>query len=76
MTTLIETSASPAAAEAAKGLCGVRRTCTIAEAAAALGIGRNQGYEAAHRGEIATIKIGKRLLVPLAWLEKKLSGAA
>jgi len=44
----------------------VRHTMTIKEAAKALGIGRDQAYEAAHRGEIPTIRIGKRLLVPVA----------
>ncbi|TGS46014.1 MULTISPECIES: helix-turn-helix domain-containing protein [unclassified Mesorhizobium] len=53
-----------------------RQTVTIAEAAKALGIGRNAGYEAAHRGEIPTIKIGKRILVPRAALDKMLSGEA
>lgn len=51
-----------------------RRTLTITEAAKALGIGRNQGYAAAQRGEIPTIKIGKRLLVPAAALERMLQG--
>ena len=51
-----------------------RQTLTIAEAARALGIGRNQAYEAAHRGEIPTIKIGKRLLVPRIAFEKLLNG--
>jgi excisionase family DNA binding protein len=51
-----------------------RKTLTIPEAAKVLGIGRNQGYEAAGRGEIPTIKIGKRLLVPRAALERLLSG--
>ena len=51
-----------------------RQTLTIAEAAQALGIGRNQAYEAAHRGEIPTIKIGKRLLVPRIAFEKMLNG--
>jgi excisionase family DNA binding protein len=53
-----------------------RKTLTIPEAAQALGIGRNQGYEAAKRGEIPTIKIGKRILVPVAALERMLQGAA
>ncbi|MFD1983539.1 helix-turn-helix domain-containing protein [Mesorhizobium newzealandense] len=53
-----------------------RQTITIAEAAKALGIGRNAGYEAAHRGEIPTIKIGKRILVPRAALDKMLRGEA
>ena len=53
-----------------------RKTLTILEAANALGIGRNAAYEAARRGEIPTIKIGKRLLVPLVALERLLQGAA
>lgn len=51
-----------------------RQTLTIPETARALGIGRNQGYEAARRGEIPTVKIGKRLLVPLIALERLLQG--
>ncbi|RVD35619.1 DNA-binding protein [Mesorhizobium sp. M4B.F.Ca.ET.019.03.1.1] len=53
-----------------------RQTITIAQAAKALGIGRNAGYEAARRGEIPVIKIGKRLLVPVAQLDRLLSGRA
>jgi excisionase family DNA binding protein len=49
-----------------------RLTMTIPEAAEKLGIGRNQGYEAARNGQIPTIKIGKRLLVPVTALENKL----
>jgi excisionase family DNA binding protein len=37
-----------------------RRTLTITETAKALGVSRNKAYEAAKRGEIPTIKIGKR----------------
>jgi excisionase family DNA binding protein len=53
-----------------------RKTLTVTEAAKALGICRNKAYEAARSGEIPTIKIGKRLLVPLAALERMLQGAA
>jgi excisionase family DNA binding protein len=53
-----------------------RKTLTILEAANALGIGRNAAYEAARRGEIPTIRIGKRLLVPLVALERMLQGTA
>jgi excisionase family DNA binding protein len=49
-----------------------RRTLTITEASQALGVSRNKAYEAARRGEIPTIKIGKRILVPLAALERML----
>jgi excisionase family DNA binding protein len=52
-----------------------RLTMTIPEAARKLGIGRNQGYVVAHSGQIPTIKIGKRLLVPVAALENKLLSA-
>jgi hypothetical protein len=36
------------------------------------GIGRNASYGAAARGEIPTIKIGRRLRVPVAALEEML----
>lgn len=55
--------------------CIGRRTCSVPEAGEALGVARNAAYEAAARGEICTIKIGKKLRVPLAWLERKLEGA-
>ena len=51
-----------------------KATLTIAEAARALGVGKNQAYEAAHRGEIPTIKIGHRILVPRAAFERLLNG--
>lgn len=41
-------------------------TYTIDEVAALLGIGRNTAYEAARRGDIPLIQIGKRMLVPKA----------
>jgi excisionase family DNA binding protein len=49
-----------------------RVTMTVPEAAKALGIGKNQGYEAARAGQIPTIRIGKRLLVPRAAFERLL----
>jgi excisionase family DNA binding protein len=51
-----------------------RRTCTVPEAARALGICRNKAYEAAKVGELPTIRIGKRLLVPVIALERMLNG--
>jgi excisionase family DNA binding protein len=53
-----------------------RRVGTINEAARMLGISRGSAYEAAKRGEIPTIRIGRRLLVPLAALERMLGSAA
>jgi excisionase family DNA binding protein len=42
----------------------------VPEAAKLLGIGRNTAYEAVARGEIPSIRIGRRLLVPVAALER------
>ena len=50
-----------------------RMTVTVQEAATILGVGRNKAYEAARSGEIPTVRIGRRLLVPLAALERLLS---
>ncbi|MCJ2077897.1 helix-turn-helix domain-containing protein [Methylobacterium sp. E-016] len=51
-------------------------TITVEEASRRLGIGKNQAYEAAGRGEIPTIRIGRRLLVPLTAFERLLDGPA
>ena len=50
------------------------RTQTIGETARQLGIGLNQAYEAARRGQIPTIKIGKRILVLREPLRRMLEG--
>ena len=49
-------------------------TMTIPAAAKRLGVGRNQAYQAAARGEIPVIRIGKRWLVPTGALDRMLSG--
>jgi excisionase family DNA binding protein len=53
-----------------------RRVITVNEAARLLRISRGAAYEAAKRKEIPTIRIGRRLLVPLAALERMLDGHA
>ncbi len=53
-----------------------RQTVTVEEAATILGVGRNKAYEAARSGEVPTIRIGKRLLVPLTALERLLAVGA
>jgi excisionase family DNA binding protein len=53
-----------------------RQTMTIPEAARKLGVGRNAGYRAARSGQIPTIRIGKRLLVPAAAFDRLLEGKA
>lgn len=50
-------------------------TFTVEEAAARLKICRHSGYEAVRRGDIPSIKIGRRILVPVAALEAMLRGA-
>jgi len=49
-----------------------RVTLTVKEAAEVLGVARNTCYEAVHRGEIPTIRIGNRLLIPVAGLRRLL----
>jgi excisionase family DNA binding protein len=50
---------------------GVERlTLTVEEAATMLGISRAFAYEAVNRGEIPSIRIGRRVLVPRAALER------
>ena len=46
-----------------------RRTYTVPEVAKILGIGRNTAYEVCRNGEIPTIKIGGRILVPRAAID-------
>jgi excisionase family DNA binding protein len=50
------------------------RVVTLNEAASILRISRGSAYEAAKRREIPTIRIGRRLLVPLTALEQLLAG--
>lgn len=49
-----------------------RHTCTIDEAAAALGIGRSTAYAAARDGSLPTLRLSHRLLVPTAKLREML----
>lgn len=46
------------------------RTISVEEAGRQLGLSRNSAYLAAGRGEIPTIKIGRRLLVPIVAFER------
>jgi excisionase family DNA binding protein len=43
---------------------GDRLVYTVPEAGRLLGLGRNAAYEAAKRGDIPTLRMGRRLLVP------------
>ena len=53
-----------------------KRLCiTVPEAAELLGISRNFAYELVKRGELPSIKLGKRKLIPKIALDKKLEEA-
>ncbi len=47
-------------------------TYTVAETAKKLRKGLNQTYEAIHKGEIPSVKIGSRYYVPVAAFERML----
>lgn len=46
-----------------------RRTLTVAEAAACLGVSRNTAYDAIRRGTVPSIRLGRRILIPSQALE-------
>jgi len=50
-----------------------KRTLTVDEAAKILGISRCSAFQAVHRNEIPHLRIGRRILVPLAGLENLLN---
>lgn len=49
---------------------------TVPEVGQQLGIARSTAYDAAKRGDIPTIRVGRRLLVPAAALRRMLDGAS
>lgn len=49
-------------------------TLTVTEAAKLLRLGRASAYEAIKTGELPSIRIGKRILVPRKALERLLEG--
>lgn len=48
---------------------------TVPEAGRVLGMGRNAAYEAAKRGDLPTIRIGKLIRVPKAALHAMIESA-
>lgn len=49
---------------------------TVTEVAALLGIGRGSAYQAVREGTIPSLRIGRRLVIPAAALERLLRGEA
>lgn len=52
-----------------------KKTLSVAEAAQYLGLGRTATYEAVRTGQIPSVRIGRRYLVPVAALERMLESA-
>jgi hypothetical protein len=50
------------------------QTVSVPDAGKALGLTRHGAYDAAKRGEIFTLRFGRLLRVPKAWLERTLKG--
>jgi len=63
-------AAHPSAAAGAVAPVGDRLVLTVEEAATLLGISRAFAYEAVGRGEIPSLRIGRRILVPKAGLHR------
>jgi hypothetical protein len=53
-----------------------RLVYTIPEAGRVLGLSRNGAYAAAQRGDFLTIRVGRRLLVPMGPLHKLVGAEA
>jgi excisionase family DNA binding protein len=51
-----------------------RRTYSVEEAAKILGVCRNSAYALAKSGELPTVRLGRRLLVPREALDRLLAG--
>ena len=52
------------------------KTYTIEQAAKLLGLSRNSCYDAGNRGEIPAVRVGKRLLVPIAAFDRFLENCS
>jgi excisionase family DNA binding protein len=66
--------ADPGRASGAIAPVGERLTLTVEEAATLLGISRAFAYEAVNNGQIPSIRIGRRILIPKAALQRLLAG--
>ncbi len=53
-----------------------RLVYSVCEAGRLLGLGRNAAYQAARRGDIPTIRVGRRVLVPKEPLHKLVGAEA
>jgi excisionase family DNA binding protein len=49
-------------------------TVSVEQAARLLGISRNLAFKAVHDGELPAIRVGRRILIPVAQLDALLRG--
>jgi excisionase family DNA binding protein len=72
--------AAQAATERVKGVLGPQwinhDAFTVEEAGTILGLSRASAFAAVSRGDIPSIRVGKRLIIPRRALERMLEGAA
>ena len=47
-----------------------KKTCTVEEAAKILGIGRGLAYELVAQGKIPHLRLGRRIVIPIAALNR------
>ena len=45
-------------------------TITVEKTAKALNISRGAAYEGVRRGDIPSFRVGRRILIPMAWIER------
>jgi len=60
---------------AGAGSASPRRTYSVTEAARLLGISRTKAYECIRTGELPALRLGRRIVVPAARLERLLDGS-
>jgi excisionase family DNA binding protein len=48
-----------------------RRFCGVEEFARICGISRSHAYELAARGEVPALRLGRRVLIPLSFLDER-----
>lgn len=71
----MERKSKEAPEEQLKVLQDQKKAVSVVRCAEILDIGKNLAYEAVARGEIPSIRVGGRILVPLAALDKMLEGS-
>jgi len=57
-------------------LTPLRQTYSVDDTARILGVGRNSAYSACKSGDVRTIRIGGRILVPKAEVDRLLLGTS